>query len=129
MRNLFSKVSSVTVLLYCFVIVTQIVTGIYLASGLERPPLFRLIYALSFIWIVGWWLRDDSRRRGLQWFYDMGFFLSLAWPLVLPYYLIKSRGVKGLLVILVFGVIYVGATVFGAVCYLLLAPESWPTAM
>ncbi len=60
--------------------------------------------------------------------FDMGLFLYVAWPLVLPYYLIKSRGAKGLLVITGFVAVYIGATLIGLILYIFLAPDDWPTA-
>ena len=65
------------------------------------------------LWAIGWWLRTDSRRRGVLSVYDLGFFLYLAWPIVMPYYLVKTRGAKGLFVILGFVTAYVGATLLG----------------
>ena len=124
-----SKLTSVTTFLYLFLIVTQLISGVYLASGREAPPTFVAVYVFGFFWMIGWWLRDDSKRQEIKWVYDIGFFLYLAWPVVLPYYLLKSRGVKGILAILAFIGVYLGATVLGIVLYLLLAPEGWPTAI
>jgi hypothetical protein len=124
-----SKVTSVTAFLYLFLIITQIVTGAYVASGREPPPVFSLIYLFGFLWIIGWWLRDDARRRGISWVYDIGFFLFLAWPFVMPYYLLKSRGIKGILVLLAFIAVYIGASILGIVLYLLFAAEDWPTGI
>jgi polyferredoxin len=64
---------------------------------------------------LGWWLRTDSRRRGVLSVYDLGFFLYLGWAIVMPYYLIKTRGAKGLLVMLGFIAAYVGAAIIGIV--------------
>lgn len=128
MSKFLSRLTSPTALLYIFLILTQIATGLYLASGLEPPAFFTLTYTLGFLWIIGWWLRTDSSKTGVRWVYDMGLFLYVAWPFVLPYYLIKSRGAKGLLVILGFVGVYIGATVIGMMLYLFLAPAGWPTA-
>jgi hypothetical protein len=46
---------------------------------------------------------------------DLGFFLYLAWPVVMPYYLVKTRGAKGLLIMLGFVAAYVGAAIIGIV--------------
>ena len=127
MKDLSSKLTSVTTLLYVFLIVTQLISGAYLASGRETPPMFALVYAFGFLWMIGWWLRDDSKRREIRWVYDIGFFLSVAWPFVLPIYLLKSRGVKGIIPVLAFIGVFIGATILGMVLYLLLAPEGWPT--
>lgn len=129
MSRLFSQLTTPTALLYIFLTFTQVVTGIYVASGFEPPALFTAIVFLGFIWIMGWWLRTDSGKREFRWVYDMGLFLYVAWPIVLPYYLFKTRGARGLLVILGFVGAYIAAAVIGMALYLFLAPEGWPTAV
>ena len=120
MSNAPSRITAPAVLLYVFVAVTQFVVGFYLAGGVEPPDAFSLLYALGFLWAVGWWLQSDSRERGVGWVLDMGLFLYVAWPVILPYYLLKTRGRKGLLVILLFAGVYVGALVAGATLGVLL---------
>jgi hypothetical protein len=71
-----SRLASPTALLYLYVTLTQFASGIYLASGLEKPPAFTVVYSVGFLWIVGWWLLTDSRRRGISWVYDIGMFLD-----------------------------------------------------
>jgi hypothetical protein len=119
-RNLLPKLSAPAALLYLFLVATQFVTGVYLAREAEPPPAFSFLYPLGLLWAVGWWLRDDSRRRGVGWVFDMGLFLYIAWPVLMPYYLLKTRGAKGLLLMLAFGLAYVGALVAGATLYTLL---------
>jgi hypothetical protein len=121
------RLGSTTVLLYVFVVITQIATGIYLASGIETPALFQLLYPVCFLWIIGWWLWDDSKKRQIPWIYDLGFFLYLAWPFILLYHLVNSRGVKGLLVIAGFVAVYYVALLAGLTLYFLLAPPEWPS--
>ena len=123
MTQLLRQLTSPTGLLYLFLVLTQIAAGAYGASGAEPPASFTLIYIFGFLWIIGWWLRVDSSRRGLSWVFDMGLFLYVAWPFILPYYVVKTRGTKGLLVILYFVAVYVGATIAGVVLYVLLAPQ------
>jgi hypothetical protein len=122
MKNFLPKLSSPAALLYLFLVVAQVVTGVYLAREAQPPPAFSLLYPLGLLWAVGWWLRDDSRKRGVGWVFDMGLFLYIAWPLFMPYYLLKTRGAKGLLVILGFAAVYVGALLAGATLYALLTP-------
>jgi len=124
MSNFLPQFVSPTALLYIFLTLTQIAHGIYLASEIEPPPAFTLIHTVGLLWIVGWWLLTDSRKRGIAWVYDIGFFLSIAWPFIMPYYLFKTRRAKGLLLILAFVSTYIAALVVGMALYLLLAPST-----
>jgi len=113
MATALSRILSPAPLLYSFVVISQIANGAYIGAQLPFPEGIRLIYLVGMLWAIGWWLRTDSRRRGVLSVYDLGFFLYLAWPIVMPYYLVKTRGAKGLLVILGFVTAYVGATLLG----------------
>jgi hypothetical protein len=123
MSELLSKLGSPTALLYIFTALTQVASGIYLANEREPPPVFSLMCTLGFLWIIGWWLLSDSRQRGVEWVYDMGFFLYLAWSFILLYYLLKTRGVEGLFAILGFVGVYLGALPVGVMLYNLFAPQ------
>src|SRR6266446_1080062 len=110
-----SRIFAPTMLLYSFVVITQFAYGFYLGMQLEPPGALILFHWLGLLWIVGWWLRTDSRKRGVAAVYDLGFFLYIAWPVVMPYYLVKTRGAKGLLVILGFVATYFGAAIVGMI--------------
>lgn len=120
MKSFLSQVTTPTLLLYVFLIIMQFAGGLYAASNLEPPPAYTFLYPLGFIWIIGWWLVRDSQKRGVKWVFDMGLFLYIAWPFVMPYYLFKTRGVKAFLTILIFTAAYLGAYLAGAMLYLLL---------
>ena len=120
MRRLLSQLSAPTILLYLYLIITQLANGLYTAGNAEPPAIYYLLYPIGFLWVIGWWLMRDSRNRGVRWVFDMGLFLYIAWPFIMPYYLIKTRGVKGLLTILIFVAAYVGAYVAGVALYVLL---------
>ena len=57
---------------------------------------------LAFVWVIWWWLSDDSGRRGISWGLDLGMFLPIAWPILVPYHLFKTRGFAGFIPILWF---------------------------
>jgi hypothetical protein len=122
MATVLSRILSPAPLLYLFVVITQFAYGAYLGlqfeflgAQFEFPAAATLLFTVGLLWAVGWWLRTDRRRRGVLSVYDLGFFLYLAWPIVMPYYLIKTRGAKGLLVMLGFVAAYVGATIIGII--------------
>ena len=109
------RILSPTVLLYSFFVLTQFAYGLYLGRQMEMPPAYTLLHWAAQLWIIGWWLLSDSRKHRVAWVYDLGFFLCIAWPLVMPYYLVKTRGAKGLLAILGFVAAYIGAAVAGII--------------
>ncbi len=115
MANVLSRTLSPTVLLYSFVLITQFANGVYVGLQIEAPAAFALLHWAAQLWIIGWWLGTDSRKRGVLLVYDVGFFLCIAWPIVMPYYLVKTRGAKGLLVILGFIGAYAGAAIVGII--------------
>ena len=124
-NSLISRIFSPTVLLYAFVVISQIGHGIYVVTEGGAPAVITFINALAFLWLVGWWLRQDSRLRSVTSVYDLGMFLYVLWPLIMPYYLLKTRGTRGLLVILGFVVAYVGGLVVGVTISTLLTPGIW----
>ncbi len=115
MSTIVARTLSPTVLLYTFVVITQFAYGIYFGQQTYAPGAYTLLHWAAQLWIIGWWLRTDSRKRGVVWVYDLGFFLCIAWPIVMPYYLVKTRGVKGIFVVLGFVGAYVGATIAGII--------------
>lgn len=110
-----SRIFAPTTLLCSFVAFTQFAYGLYLGMQIEPPGALTLLHWLGLLWIVGWWLRTDSRKRGVASVYDIGFFLCIAWPIVMTHYLVKTRGAKGLLIILGFIGAYLGAAIAGMI--------------
>ena len=119
MTKLLSHLTSPTALLYLYLVIAQTIAGFYLARGIELPPTYIYLYPLGLLWIMGWWLQNDSRKHGVAWVFDMGLFLAIAWPFIMPYYLFKTRGWRALFAILAFVAIYLGASVLGVALYAL----------
>jgi hypothetical protein len=65
---------------------------------------------IAFLCLLCYWLDLDSRERRIMRVWDMGFFMSFAWPLIVPYYVFKTRGIKRtLLALLLLVVVSVSA--------------------
>ena len=111
----FSRFASLTTLLYAYVIAGPIIRGGYDVMRLEFPEGLGFLYGLGFAWIMAEWLKADCRKRGIGWVLDLGMFVYIVWPLIMAYHLIKTRRAKGLLVIMGFGVAYLGAWTVGSV--------------
>jgi hypothetical protein len=95
--------------LFIFVFVAQFLTGIYAALATELPFLFEILYPVVTTWLVWWWIKEDSAGTRESWPIDLGLFLFVAWPVIVPYYLIKTRGISGLVGVVAFIAILVAA--------------------
>ena len=62
-----------------------------------------------------WWLREDSGDRNITWPLDLGMFVYAGWFLLLPYHLVKTRGVKGFLGVLAFVAVAFAAWISSAI--------------
>ena len=61
-----------------------------------------LLWVLSYAVLVALWAQNDKELRHEQKPFEYSFFVFLFWPLVLPYHLIRSRGMDGLLMFIGF---------------------------
>lgn len=55
-----------------------------------------LFYSFSMIFLIAWWVKDDMHHQRFYGPYEFPAFVYFGMPLVLPYYLIKTRGWRGL---------------------------------
>lgn len=62
------------------------------------PEKAEVLGSLSWQLFVALWVYIDRRARHLSLPFEFNTFVFFAWPLVLPYYLYKSRGARGFLV-------------------------------
>jgi hypothetical protein len=113
--SLLSRIFSPTALLYAFTAISQFGHGIYSVTEGEPPQAFTVATGIGFLWILGWWLHRDSKLRGISWVYDMGMFLYMLWPFIMPYHLIKTRGTWGLIGILGFLAAYISGLTLGVI--------------
>lgn len=102
---------------------SAIVAAVYAALRVvPSAPLGVFLTAAPTLAVI-LWLVKDARRTGVGAVTDLGYFLVLAWPVVIPWYAFKTRGSKGWALIgLLFGLIlapYIGQ-VLGAIFVALL---------
>jgi len=75
---------------------------------IHRPPAPVVELVCNFATLVSavLWLEEDARTRGLALVHEWGFLAYLAWPVVIPWYVVKIRGPHGLgLAAFLYGVI------------------------
>lgn len=75
-------------------------SGIYYARGLEPLPSFEFLYTAGFLCGVVWWLRADVGRSAIKPVYCLGLLVGMGWPIMIPYHLLKTRGLRGLIPLL-----------------------------
>jgi len=97
-------------LLFALAAAIQFERGVCGARHLAVPELSGFLQLVAFTCLVIHWLNLDSQQRQTPRVWDMGFFLVLAWPVIAPYHLVKTRGIKRAVVtlLLLFGVAIVG---------------------
>ena len=72
--------------------------------GAER---LTLAWTLTFSLLVALWIEADSRRfTNVYRPYEYGFLVYLMWPVYLPYYLVRTRGARGIAWLTGFVVLY-----------------------
>ena len=106
------------VLVFAFAVATQLTQGAWSARHLTMLDSSHGIQGVVLSCLIACWLSVDSRGKGILRVWDMGFFLCMAWPVIIPYYLVKTRGFKRtILSILLFTVVYVGAYMTGQLVF------------
>jgi hypothetical protein len=84
------------VLVVAALFLQQVVGGLY--EGLQRqlPDAFPILSSVLLPLSLVAWFSLYSRERGVPWVMDMGWFLIVAWIVVIPYYILKREGRAGL---------------------------------
>ena len=85
------------VLLIILIFVYNAAAAIYYAQGLEPLPVLGFLYDAAFVTGVVWWLRGETKRSAVTSVYCQGMLVGAGWLIIIPYHLLKTRGVKGLI--------------------------------
>jgi hypothetical protein len=107
------SLSLIVIVVIGFVFLTQIADGIYAGKEFEPSGAFVILRYFVLLCLIGYWLEKDSRKFKMSWVFDMGFFLCLAWPFIIIYYLFKTRGRKAFTIVIGYISLYIGANLLG----------------
>jgi hypothetical protein len=66
----------------------------------NNPEATELLWTFEFRLLLTWWVHADRRARSFGVPFEFDAFVFWAWPVVVPYYLYRSRGGRGLLLAL-----------------------------
>lgn len=115
------RVATPTIVLFAFTFITEFFNVLWATRGFDPGFAFDLLGRVAFVWLLWWWLMSDSRRLGVTWPMDLGFFIFIAGLLLVPYHLIKARGPKGLIGIAAFLGVFIAGRFLGAIVGILLS--------
>lgn len=73
----------------------SLVAGVYVVAEAEPSAAVALFLSAAPAFAVIIWLQRDAARTGVGSVLDFGYFLLLAWPIVIPWYAFKTRGRSG----------------------------------
>jgi hypothetical protein len=73
----------------------SLTTTLYVLARIEPSPMLSLFLVISPPILGILWLQKDARRTHLGDVQDWGFFVWIAWPILVPWYAFKSRGRAG----------------------------------
>ena len=77
-----------------------------------------ILQYVALLCLIAYWLEVDSRETKTLRLWDMGFFLYVAWPVIIPYYLVRTRGLKRAVAIcLLAAVVCIGAFFAGGAIF------------
>ena len=74
---------------------SSLAAAAYAATESEASPMVALFLSFGPLLAVILWLQKDARRTGVGTVQDFGYFLLLAWPVVIPWYAFRTRGRSG----------------------------------
>ncbi len=120
MKNRFSRLTFPGVLTFILGAVFGFSNGLYAGLQRETPGALEAVQLLLLFWSLGWWIQKDSRTRDIDSPTDLGFFLWIAWPIVLFYHLFRTRRLKALLLIAGYLAVFLTAVIAGVVLSILI---------
>ena len=74
---------------------SSLAAALYAVAQIEPHPIAWLFLSFGPLFAVILWLQKDARRTGVGTVHDWGYFLLLAWPIIIPWYAFKTRGRGG----------------------------------
>ena len=105
------------ILLAILIFIYNFTAVLYFLCRIEPLPTVEFLYVAAFPCGVVWWLRAEQRKTPVTDLYCAGLLAGYGWIVIVPYQLLKTRGVKGLLPIVALLASYFGSMVLAAVFY------------
>lgn len=105
------------VLLIILIFIYNFTAMFYQLCRLEPLPTVEFLYIAAVPCAAVWWLRAEKLKSAVNPVYCEGLLVSYGWIFIIPYHLVKTRGVKGLLPLFALLASYFGSQVLAAGLY------------
>jgi len=105
-------------LLAILIFIYNFAAALFVLSGFELSAEAHFLYLAGFICGAIWWLRSDRHRSAITPLYCQGMLMHVGWFVIIPYHLLKTRGAKGLLPLLLLAGSFVLAPLVATIVYL-----------
>ena len=105
------------VLLWVCLAGTAAARASYLVVDRQDSVSSAFLSRFAFTIILSSWVAADARARECNLCYDFDSFVFFAWPIVLPDYLFRTRGLRAFLSLLCFAGLCLAAGLFGGMVY------------
>jgi len=116
--NLFTKSSSLFLAsLIAFSIFMSVANIFAQVNGKVLSDGTVTLWGLIFILLSILWATNDAKERSYQRPFDFDFLVYIFWPVAFPWYLVMTRGLKGVLMFFGFLLIFVAPTFVGLLPY------------
>jgi hypothetical protein len=87
--------------LVAVLLLSNLANALYSAADLAVPAGITFVCYFLIATIIYFWFKRFAQANSISLPFDMGWFLYVAWWAIVPFYLFKVRGVKGVRTILV----------------------------
>lgn len=111
------------ILLAILIFIYNFAAGLYLMSGIELSPRIEFLYLAAFPCAAIWWLRSDVRKSAITHMYCHGMLMGVGWFFLIPYHLLKTRGARGFLPLLLLIGSFLAARILAGVVGVVLFPD------
>lgn len=86
-------------------------------KGKEISASTEAIWGAIFLFLTIYWAYYDAERDDFEKPFDFGFFIYVFWYVAFPWYLIKTRGIEGVLLLIGFLTIWLAPWLAGLITY------------
>ena len=90
-------ISKSLIVLVALTVIFALERSVFAAHGTNVPETTESLWTFEFSLILTWWVYADRHARCFSVPFEFEAFVFFAWPVVVPYYLYRSRGGRGLL--------------------------------